>query len=76
MKSMILMTALLAAASASAAPPDYPQTASLNNKPTAAETAVTRRALEHAFGNEWTDYEKNGKKVDDPASFPRTARRW
>lgn len=40
------------------------QTANLNSKPTATETAVTRRALEHAFGNEWSDYEKNGKKVD------------
>lgn len=64
MKPTILMAALLVAASASAAPPDYPQTASLNNKPIAAETAVARRALEHAFGNEWTDYEKEGKKVD------------
>lgn len=41
-----------------AAPPHYPQTATLEGKPTAAEVATIRNVLGRSFGKEWTDYEK------------------
>lgn len=44
---------------ASAAPPRYPQTLTLLEKPTAAETATIRSVLGRSFGKEWSAYEKS-----------------
>ena len=60
----LLAAGLTMASAAHAQPPHYPQTAGVGEQPSAAEAALVRSVLSRSFGNEWTDYEKKGKKVN------------
>lgn len=52
-------TGLAVGTGACAASPHYPQTASVDAKPTAAEADVVRGILGSSFGKEWIDYVKS-----------------
>lgn len=65
MRNLILVAiaGLVIGANASAASPQYPQTATVEETPTASEATTVRTVLSRSFGKEWTDYEKSGHRI-------------
>jgi hypothetical protein len=61
--TLVAIAGLVIGTNASAASPHYPQTATVEGTPTAAEATAVRTVLSRSFGKEWTDYEKAGHRI-------------